>query len=74
MREPLCDNCPDHEACMTGYPCSIVKRVHRSKVLDMSNCGECGGPVVKCNYCHHCHCDDETCPAMPIECAREGAS
>lgn len=21
----LCDDCPDHEACMTGYPCEVVK-------------------------------------------------
>lgn len=22
----LCHNCPDHEACMTGWPCEVVKR------------------------------------------------
>jgi hypothetical protein len=22
---PFCDDCPDHEACMTGYPCDFVK-------------------------------------------------
>jgi hypothetical protein len=22
----LCNNCPDHEACMTGWTCEVVKR------------------------------------------------
>lgn len=22
----LCSDCPDHEACMTGYPCEVVRR------------------------------------------------
>lgn len=25
--EAFCASCPDHEACMSGYPCSLVKRV-----------------------------------------------
>jgi len=32
MREPgesFCSDCPDHEGCMQGYPCSMVKRVER---------------------------------------------
>lgn len=32
MRQPgenYCQDCPDHEACSTGYPCSVVKEVHR---------------------------------------------
>jgi hypothetical protein len=24
---PYCKDCPDHEACMTGFPCSMVKDV-----------------------------------------------
>lgn len=25
--EAFCASCPDHEACATGLPCSLVKRV-----------------------------------------------
>lgn len=42
-----------------------------TSVLRMSNCSHCGGPVTKCFYCHHYHCDDETCSGTPIRCARE---
>lgn len=27
MSEPFCHDCPDHEACATGWPCAEVKRV-----------------------------------------------
>lgn len=26
--ESFCSTCPDHEGCMQGYPCSMVKRVN----------------------------------------------
>lgn len=26
--ESFCSDCPDHEACCTGYPCDMVRRVH----------------------------------------------
>jgi len=32
-------------------------------------CGVCTGPTAKCVACGHFHCDDETCPAFPVECA-----
>lgn len=25
--EAYCATCPDHEACQSGYPCSLVKRL-----------------------------------------------
>ena len=28
--EAFCSTCPDHEACMTGYPCDLVKRINAS--------------------------------------------
>lgn len=32
--EAFCAGCPDHEACATGHPCSLVKRVNqKEKVL-----------------------------------------
>lgn len=34
MREPgesFCSDCPDHEACSMGYPCSLVKRINEHK-------------------------------------------
>jgi hypothetical protein len=29
MSQPFCGDCPDHEGCMTGYPCEVVKRVDK---------------------------------------------
>lgn len=29
MTEGYCHNCPDHEACSTGYPCDVVLWVQR---------------------------------------------
>ena len=29
--EAFCSNCPDHEACMSGYPCSLVLRVNKKE-------------------------------------------
>lgn len=26
--EAFCAKCPDHEACMSGYPCSLVQRAN----------------------------------------------
>lgn len=26
--EAFCADCPDHEGCMQGYPCSLVKRIN----------------------------------------------
>lgn len=40
----------------------------------MRNCSECGGPVTLCTFCRHYHCDDETCPDYPIECAQEAGT
>lgn len=37
-------------------------------------CHTCGGPVTVCPICRHAHCDDETCPDYPIQCAEEAAS
>lgn len=31
--EAFCADCPDHEACATAYPCSLVKRVARAAAL-----------------------------------------
>jgi hypothetical protein len=28
MGDGFCKDCPDHEACATGYPCEVVKRVN----------------------------------------------
>lgn len=33
-REPgqdFCSDCPDHEACMQGYPCDMVKAVAKTR-------------------------------------------
>ena len=27
----FCDDCPDHEACSTGWPCWKVKEVHENE-------------------------------------------
>lgn len=32
-------------------------------------CRKCDGPLVRCSVCHHDHCDDTTCPGMPVACA-----
>jgi hypothetical protein len=29
--EAFCAACPDHEACMSGYPCSLVQRINQPK-------------------------------------------
>jgi hypothetical protein len=29
--EAFCAVCPDHEACMSGYPCSLVRRVNQKE-------------------------------------------
>ena len=31
MDEELCEDCPDHEACMTGHPCWYVKLIDSQK-------------------------------------------
>lgn len=28
---PLCRDCPDHEACMQGYPCDMVRAVAKTR-------------------------------------------
>jgi hypothetical protein len=27
MSDEFCKDCPDHEACCTGWPCTVVKAV-----------------------------------------------
>lgn len=34
-------------------------------------CRVCTGPEVRCYFCHHVHCDDDQCPEMPVDCARD---
>lgn len=29
--KPFCSDCPDHEACMQGYPCDMVKAVAETR-------------------------------------------
>jgi hypothetical protein len=29
--EPFCSECPDHEACMSGYPCWWVQDLHQTR-------------------------------------------
>lgn len=31
--EPFCADCPDHEGCMSGYPCWKVREVHNEWAL-----------------------------------------
>lgn len=35
--EAFCADCPDHEGCMTGYPCDLVKHVNPPKENDIKN-------------------------------------
>lgn len=40
MRKPgesFCKDCPDHEGCMSGIPCSLVRRVNDIKGEGMSD-------------------------------------
>lgn len=30
----MCDDCPDHEACMTGYPCWKVREADEALKTD----------------------------------------
>ena len=32
--EPFCRDCPDHEGCMSGYPCDLVKKVNVPRLAD----------------------------------------
>jgi hypothetical protein len=34
-------------------------------------CTVCDGPITRCTVCGHHHCDDDTCPGMPVQCALE---
>lgn len=31
--EAFCFDCPDHEGCMTGYPCGLVKRINTPRAV-----------------------------------------
>ena len=75
----LCSDCPDHEACMTGYPCELVKRVNPPAYETMNwpywTCGRCGKQGrARPNFPILCTCGYITWsgPELPVTLVWEG--